>query len=86
MIDLFRSWWHILAHDPLRSRRLVRALLVGFGVSSAGLVQLIPDTRWRIPVYMVGGLAGCLGGLLAVGEPNEPKDPNVTLPVTDEKK
>lgn len=70
MIDLLKNWWQILAHDPLRSRRLVRALLVGFGVSTAGLVQLIPNWRWRIAVYIVGGLAGCLGGLLAVGEPN----------------
>jgi hypothetical protein len=80
VIELFKRWFRVLAYDPLRSRRIVRALLVGFGVSTAGLVQLIPDTRWRIPVYMLGGLAGCLGGLLSVGEPNEPER-SVELPV-----
>jgi hypothetical protein len=80
MIELFRHWYQVLAHDALRSRRIVRALLVGFGVSTAGLVQLIPDTRWRIPVYMLGGLSACLGGLIGVGEPNEPER-SVELPV-----
>jgi hypothetical protein len=73
-VSRWRRAVDLLVNGPLPERRIVRGLLIGLGLSTPGLVQLIPDTRagWRIVAYMAGGLAGCVGGLIGVGEPNEP--------------
>lgn len=73
MKPLFKKIAHSLWHDEMAARRWARGLLVGFGVTGAGAVQLAPE-RWRLPLFLVAGLVGCVGGLISVGEPN-PKPP-----------
>ena len=72
----------VLLYHPLPERRIVRSLLLGYAASSVGLGALVASTYWRIGVYVTAGIAGTLGGLIGVGEPNDAGDHSVAIPLT----
>jgi hypothetical protein len=75
MIPALKTFWNDLLNDPAFFARLTRSLLLGFAASSAGLGAMLPDGKLRIGVFIAGGIAGVLGGLIAAGQMNAPPPP-----------
>jgi hypothetical protein len=74
MIPMIHDAWNALVHDEMAARRWIRGLLVGFGVGGAGAVGYAPE-KWRFWLYLAAGLSACVGGLISIGQQNEPKTP-----------
>jgi hypothetical protein len=74
MIPLIKDAWKSLTTDEMAARRWIRGLLVGFGLAGAGAVPYAPE-KWRFYLLLRSGLAGCVGGLISVGQQNPPAAP-----------
>jgi hypothetical protein len=74
VIPLIKNAWISLTTDELAARRWLRGLLVGFGLSGVGAVPYAPE-KWRIYLLLGSGMAGCIGGLISIGEKNPPSVP-----------
>lgn len=82
LVEAMLKWivdgWNVLLHDEKLARRVTRALFIGFGLSTPGLVLLITDVKWKIAAYMVGGLVGAIGGLIGAGTVKKEKNAKPT--------
>ena len=74
MIPALEAFWHELLNDPAFFKRVLRSLLLGYAASAAGLGAML-DGRWKIVVFVTGGISAAVGGLIAAGQMNDPPPP-----------